>query len=159
MLFVVGEKMKSEHTNKIKAIIPFFLMLFFALAVDSSFAQAMCDIKTFRLDKVKGKVISNAPKGYEPIPQAKVELWRISKADEDDSLITSIVSDENGLFEIGSIKRGLYRLEVSKYESGFMRHSSAIKIVRESGKGKLLMIRLGVSQSWEGCGDATLIKN
>lgn len=152
--------MRTEHTNRIKAKILFFLMLYFVLAVDSSFAQAMCDIKTFRISNVKGKVVSNGPNGYEPIKQAKVELWLIGKADEDDSLTTSIVSDENGLFEMAHIKRGLYRLEASKYESGFMRHSSAIRIVRESGKGKMLLVRLGVSpMGWEGCGDTTLIKN
>jgi hypothetical protein len=152
--------MKMALTNKLELKIAIFLIMSFVTAVKPASAQPMCDLKRFRLDKIQGKVVSNGPKGYEPIPQSKIELWRIGSADVDDLLIASTVSDENGLFKISPVKRGFYRLEVTNWELGFQRHYSVIKIAKGAGKEKQLLIRLGVGMlSWESCGDAALLKN
>jgi hypothetical protein len=119
--------------------------LFLALLANTSFAQGLCDIKSFALDKIKGKVVSDGPHGYEPIDQAKVELWRVGR--EDDVLVVSTSSDVAGFFELNNIKRGRYRLQISKWDAGFVMNFAVVNVVKrvkKSDKGKLLLFRLGV---------------
>jgi hypothetical protein len=134
----------------------FLLILCLALSILPSFAQGMCDYKEFRFETIKGRVMVKGivkPDGSsvdEPLAQAKVELWRTAGVDNDnenDALIASTLSDENGYFEINNIKEGLYRLDASKLENGFVRNFVGIKIlkkVKKSESGKQLMFRLGV---------------
>lgn len=144
-----------------KVILILIVIFYLALSATPCRAQVMCDPHTFPLNKILGEVVSNGPKGVEPIGEAKVELFRTGREDEDDILVASTKSDANGFFEVGNTKKGLYRLEVSKYESGFMRFYSQIKVGKKSKdaeKVKRLRIRLGVSQvDKEGCGEAVLI--
>jgi hypothetical protein len=149
-----------ENKSSIRFIL--LLLLYFVSSAGPSLAQGICDVKSFRLDKVRGKVVSDGPKGYEPIIRAKVELWRIGGEDEDDVLVASTSSDERGLFEINNMKKGLYRLEVSKWESGFARYVAVVKVVKKV-KGpesrKRLVFRLGAEVLKPcGGGDASLVR-
>ena len=126
------------------------------------YAQVMCDPQMFRLNKIAGTVVSNGPKGFEPIAKTKIELLRPGRLGENDILVASTASDDNGLFSLPGIKPGRYRLEVSKSNSGFLRFYAvtivAKKVTRE--RQRKLRIRLGVSPlENEGCGDAVLIDN
>lgn len=131
-----------------------FLVLIMAFLEVSAYAQGICDYKEFRLERIKGRVISNGPKGYEPISQAKVELWRVGVSDKEDKLIISAMSDEDGYFEIDNIKDGVYRLNVSTTTKGFFSNFAGIKIVKKAKKTerkKLLVFRLGV-EALKPCG-------
>lgn len=140
-------------------IIAFAFMTCLALGASQSYSQSICDYKEFRLEEIKGRVISDGPKGYEPIPRAKVELWRVGGADEDDVLVASTLSGDNGYFEINSIKRGKYRLEISKWESGFIMNFVGLKVVKrakDSERGKGLVFRLGVD-ALKPCGGGSVV--
>jgi hypothetical protein len=121
--------------------------MYLTLFAPLSLAQGICDYIVFRVETIKGRVVSNGPNGYEPIPQAKVELWHTGGADKDDTLIASTLSGDNGYFEINNIKKGLYRLHVSTSLRGFFDNFAGVKIVKkvkDSEKGKLIVFRLGV---------------
>jgi hypothetical protein len=77
-----------------------FLPILFVLTLyPSSFAQGICPISTLRIDRVRGKVLWN-DKNAEPITKTKVELKRL---DEEQSLVTSTLTDDAGFFEINVI--------------------------------------------------------
>ena len=142
-----------------KLIIALAFMLYLTLFTSQTFAQGICDYKEFRLGEIKGRVVSDGPKGYEPVSKAKVELWRIGGVDEDDVIVASTLSGETGYFEISDIKRGKYRLEASKWEGGFVRNFVGIKVVKrakESERGKGLVFRLGVDVL-KPCGGGTVV--
>src|SRR5882724_5514933 len=100
----------------------FQLVFFLALSTMPAHTQGLCDLKTFRVDRIKGKVVSEGPKGNEPIQNAKVELWRIGGLGYEDVLSGSALTNMDGLFEIIGARDGRYRLEVSKPNSGFVRN-------------------------------------
>ena len=140
--------------KKSKLTFPVLLVTYLVLSGESALAQGICDVKSFRLNKLKGEVVSAGSRGFEPIAQAKVELWRLGGEDEDDTLLATTFSDEKGSFEISDTKEGRYRLEVSKWESGFVRYFAevtVVKKVKESDRGRQLIVRLGV-EALKPCG-------
>jgi hypothetical protein len=139
-----------------KAIVTSCLLMISSLCQ----AQVMCDLQTFRLNKVAGTVVSNGPKGFEPINNAKVDLLRIGSLGENDLLVASTTSDAQGFFRLRGMKPGRYRLEVSKRDGGFLRFSAGIIVVKRTTPedARQLRIRLGVAPlEKEGCGDAVFV--
>lgn len=135
-------------------IIVIELFMFFSLSAISTRSQGLCDLKTFRLDRITGNVVSEGPKGNEPIRNAKVELWRIGALGHEDVLVASTSTNEDGLFEMVGVKEGHYRLEVSKPNSGFVRNFAGVKLVKSpkvSEARKVIQFRLGV-ESLKPCG-------
>src|ERR1700730_2691850 len=71
----------------------------------SSLAQGICNIKTFRLEQVKGKVVYKVRD--ETVANASVEL-RVYGGDE--TLISSTETDSRGTFEIQNVHPGTFWL-------------------------------------------------
>ena len=110
----------------------------------SSYGQAICPITTLKIGGIKGKVLWN-DKTAAPITKTKVELKRL---DEAQSLVTSILTDENGFFEINNLKKGKYGLDVWLYvdEKPYFVYRVALKITKsnETKSNSLLVVKLGL---------------
>ena len=87
----------------------FVLFGFFSLFHSQIMAQGVCPITTLKIGELKGKVVTSGRAEDEPLAQTKVELRRL---DENETLVSSAVTDEKGTFEISEIKSGKYRLVV-----------------------------------------------
>lgn len=125
----------------------FAILFHFALTAISTYAQGICDVYDFRIDTIKGRVISNSPNGDEPIPKAKIELRRISD-DLEIIVIKTVFSNENGFFEIDAVPKGEYQLAVSQEELRFIHFFIGINVVKKKNRSKReksLIIKLGVS--------------
>lgn len=122
------------------------------VSFNTCFSQGICEWTNFKLDRIKGRVVSDGPHGDEPIADAKVQLWRIH--DSGDVLAASASTDENGVFELRRMKSGQYRLEVSKSTSPFVRNYVGVRVVKrvnEPNGGSWLVFHLGIA-SLEPCG-------
>lgn len=125
-------------------------------------AQGLCEPYHFRIDKIKGRVVSDGPKGDEPIPNAKIELRRI-KDNLKIEVIKTVFSSNEGFFDLGKIKKGKYQIAVSQEELNFIDFFFGItraerkKILKNE---EYLYIKLGVSVLKPcGGGKAKLVEN
>ncbi|MCM3870169.1 MAG: carboxypeptidase-like regulatory domain-containing protein [Pyrinomonadaceae bacterium] len=116
-------------------------------------AQGTCNIKTFRIERVKGQVVYKVHD--EIVANASVELRRHGG---DEALISSTETDARGTFEILNVRPGTYWLFAWK-SPHLLKYAVKLNVVR-SGKGtrsmKPILIKLGASPL-EPCGggDAT----
>lgn len=120
------------------------LVLIVLLLRSASYGQAICPITTLKIGGVKGKVLWN-DKTSAPITKTKVELIRLG---EEDSLITSTLTDENGFFEINNLKKGKYGLDVWLYvdEKPYFVYRVALKVTKSNAKksNSLIVVKLGL---------------
>lgn len=92
--------------------------------------------------------MSDGPKGYEPLAEAKVEIWYVGDDVKEHRLVTATTSDAAGRFEVKNIREGRYRIEASKWGSGFIMNFVIVDVgrkVKKSDRGKLLTFVLGVN--------------
>ncbi len=109
-----------------------------------SYAQAICPIKTLKIDSVKGKVIWN-DKTEAPIAKIKVELKRL---DEEQSLVKSIFTGKNGFFEFKKLKKGKYAVDVWLYvdEEPYFVYRVALKVKKSNviKSNSQILVKLGL---------------
>jgi 5-hydroxyisourate hydrolase-like protein (transthyretin family) len=128
----------------------FLLVLTFSLSGEL-FGQGMCNVKTFQLNKIKGRVVSDGPNGIEPIEKAKIELRKVNK---NQSLVLTLLTNKEGYFEINKIKNGKYVVSISKSEWRFVDYYFGVDKFKNTDNAEqegLLTIQLGVSPI-EPCG-------
>lgn len=121
------------------------------------FGQGMCDVKSFQMSKIKGRVVSDGPNGPEPIENAKIELRKINK-NKKDSLVSTFQTDKDGYFEVNKIKNGIYSITISKREWKFFDYYFTVTKIKSSNNAEtkgLLTIQLGVSPI-EPCGGGSV---
>lgn len=96
--------------NFIKERVFLFIFIGFLVAFNSSssYAQEMCNLVELKVDKIKGKVVTNDDELY-PFSSSQVKLFKVNNRDV---LIGSTITDKNGSFEIENIDKGEYRLVV-----------------------------------------------
>ncbi|MDQ3633674.1 MAG: hypothetical protein M3405_04090 [Acidobacteriota bacterium] len=70
----------------------------------NAFSQSICPIVTVKVNKVSGKILVGG-RLEEPLPNIKVEL---RKFDDEETLVSTAVTDKSGLFEFDNIRKGEY---------------------------------------------------
>lgn len=128
---------------KYKFLRVLFSIIFIFLINGISFGQGICDVKTFNVNKLIGKVIADGPKGEEPVEKAKIELRKVNKSN---TLIRVVLTDVDGNFEVGKIKPGEYSITVSKKEWRILDYLVVVNVSKkksEVGIKGILLIRLG----------------
>lgn len=128
----------------------FLLALTFSLSGEL-LGQGMCNVKTFQLNKIIGRVVSDGPNGVEPIEKAKIELRKVNKKQP---LVLTLLTNKEGYFEINKIKDGKYVVSISKSEWRFVDYYFGVdkfKNTNSTEQESLLVIQLGVSPI-EPCG-------
>ncbi len=119
-------------------------VLFTLTLCPPSYAQAICPLTTLKTDSVRGKVLWN-DKTTAPITKTKVELKRF---DEEQSLVTSTLTNENGFFEIHNLKKGEYGLDVWLYvdEKSYFVYRVALKVKKsnDAKSNSLIVVKLGL---------------
>ena len=83
--------------------VAFVMFPFFPMQVS---AQSVCPVTILKTPHVKGQVQSEG-RSPSPIASSKVELFAVGAEEE---LIDTTLTNEKGLFEFRSIKKGEYRL-------------------------------------------------
>ena len=111
-------------------------VLIFLIMPSFSKAQGICVIPTLKVPSVKGKVLSR----QEGVPQVTIELrdWR----DQTKTLAT-ILTDEEGNFDLKDVKKGRYLLVVSRKLFSSLHIPIRVEPKRKS-KGRKLLIHLAI---------------
>ncbi len=86
----------------------YFILLILSIFTSNAFSQAVCPIKTLKVNKVNGKILLGG-KSKEPFPDTKIDLF---KFDEKETVISTTATNEDGYFEFDNIKKGKYGLNV-----------------------------------------------
>lgn len=119
-------------------------ILFISMLCSRNYAQSMCSITTLKTNSVKGKVLWN-DKPAQPIVKTKVELKRL---DETQSLVSSVLTDNLGFFEIGNIKKGEYVLDTWLYvdEKPYFAYRIGLKVKKtnDTKSKSLIVVKLGL---------------
>jgi hypothetical protein len=113
-------------------------------------AQGICNVKAFRLENIKGKVVAQGNGNDDPVAQAKVELRSYGGTER---LISSIETQDDGSFEFQHVKPGTYWVIAWKAPY-FLKYAVKLKIVRKlkrSEQSSQLVIKLG-AKPLEPCG-------
>jgi hypothetical protein len=115
-------------------------------SASSSLAQGICNIQTFRVTHVKGKVVYKVHD--EVVANATVELRSYGS---NATLLSSTTTDSNGLFQFQNVRAGVYWLIASKVN--LAKYPLILKVVRSGNNShsKGVLIRLGASPL-EPCG-------
>jgi hypothetical protein len=69
------------------------------------YAQQVCPIKIVTVKSLSGRIV-DAGRDAVPIKRTKLELRRI----ENEELVATVLTDENGFFEFNKLSKGSYRL-------------------------------------------------
>jgi uncharacterized surface anchored protein len=107
-----------------------------------SFAQSTCPVTTLSVATVKGKVVSQG-KIEVPVSGTKIELFRMN----DEALVESVLTDENGFFKIANVKNGKYRLVVWFTIEGatYLKYNLILKVKKNRKENnQMVYIRLGM---------------
>ena len=119
-------------------------VLFILVLCSPNYGQAICPITTLKIGSVKGKVLWN-DKTVAPITRTKVELIRLG---EEDFLISSTLTNENGFFEISNLEKGKYGLDVWLYvdEKPYFVYRVALKVTKSNAtkSDSLIVVKLGL---------------
>lgn len=90
-------------------IITLGILVNFGLASNYvGFAQALCPIKTLKINHVSGQVHEVGDK-HQPVENSRVELFKLR---DPESLVRSVRTDLDGYFNIENVDSGKYRLRI-----------------------------------------------
>jgi hypothetical protein len=141
----------THRITGVAALVPVLLLFGGAVSVRTH-GQSLCDVKAFRVNSVKGRVVSDSRKGLEPIENAQVVLRTI---DGREDVIKTVLAGQDGSFEINGIKDGKYSVTVSKRDWKFVDYYFTVNKKNRAPSGVSLLIRLGVS-ALEPCGGGSV---
>lgn len=108
------------------------------------FSQAICPIRTLKVNKINGKILDGG-KSEEPLPEIKLELI---KFDEEETIVSTVFTDKAGYFEFENIEKGKYGLIIYFVFNGnlYLKYRAIVKAKKtDSPKVKpSILIRFGV---------------
>ncbi len=127
-----------------KIRISILIVLFCLTIIYQGFAQAICPIETLKVNSLNGKVIWN-DKTEAPIAKTKVDLIKL---DEEQNLLSSIFTDEDGFFEFKELEKGKYAIDVWLYvdEKPYFVYRVALKVKKSSAtkSNSQIQVKLGL---------------
>jgi hypothetical protein len=124
------------------------VLVFIVIFAAPCLAQGTCNIKTFRIERVKGQVVYKVRD--EIVANANVELRRYGSGE---ALISSTETDTRGTFEIQNVRPGTYWLFAWK-SPYLLKYAVKLNVVRTANRTrstKPILIKLGASPL-EPCG-------
>lgn len=130
------------------------LLVFLGAFSSTMNGQSMCDLKFFKLDRLNGRVVSDGPRGLEPIEGALVELKTTGKKE---TTVETLKTDRLGVFDFPRIKNGKYVVFVSNKAARFFDFYFVVEKTSKADPRTRadLIVRLGVSPI-EPCGGGSV---
>ncbi len=112
----------------------YFILLILSIFTSNAFSQAVCPIKTLKVNKVNGKILLGV-KSKIPYSNAGIFLFKL---DDVETIVSTTTTNEEGYFEFDNIKKGKYGFKFDVIFDGMLyRPYRAIVKVKKTDSSKL----------------------